>query len=165
MIFISYQGIGKSTLCNNQSISFKFIDLESSSFFNDEGVRPDDWYIYYCNIAERLSAQHCTVFVSSHKVVRDRLKKSKERVCVICPSIKLKDQWIERLENRYNSTKLEKDYKAWQNAVDRYTENIEELKNSGIPVIEIDDMKYDLKQLVIKYEIELLAHKITEENE
>ena len=163
MVCIGYQGIGKSTLCNNQSISFKFIDLESSSFFNDEGVRPDDWYIYYCNVAEHLSSQRCIVFVSSHEVVRNRLKNSKENICIICPSPKLKDKWTERLEKRYKLTKKDKDYKAWQNALDRYTENINELKNSGFPVIEIQDMNYDLKQMVINYEIEILAHRISED--
>ena len=164
MIIIGYQGIGKSTLCNNQNMSFKFIDLESSCFRDDDGERPDDWYIYYCKVAEDLSRQNCIVFMSSHKVVRARLRNSKEKVCIICPSLDLKDKWIERLENRYNSTKKDKDYRAWRNAVEKYTENITDLLNDGLPVIEINNMKYDLKQIVINYELELIANKIKDDN-
>ena len=48
MIIIGYQGIGKSTLANNKN---GYIDLESSSFWNN-GTRIPDWHIYYCRIAE-----------------------------------------------------------------------------------------------------------------
>lgn len=157
MIVIGYQGIGKTTLCNNPNLSLKFVDLESSSFRDDKGDRPSDWYIYYCNIAEHLSQQNCIVFISSHKEVRERLRTSKEDVVVCCPSPELKDKWIEKLESRYNKSKSDKDYRAWRNAVDRYTDNINELKNSGFPVIEINNPAYDLKQLIIDYEMKLLT--------
>ena len=69
MIIIGYQGIGKSSVSGADS---GCIDLESSNFWN-EGVRADDWYIYYCNIALDLSKQGFTVFTSSHKEVREYL--------------------------------------------------------------------------------------------
>lgn len=140
MIIIGYQGIGKSTLANRD---IRFIDLESSNFFID-GKRQDNWYIPYCNIAEHLSKQGKFVFVSSHEVVRNQLKDSKEKVVVVYPAIKLKEQWIKKLEDRYKTTNLEKDYKAWMNAIDRYVENIEELKNNNFKKIELPRMNYDL---------------------
>ncbi len=144
MIIIGYQGIGKSTLANKD---INYIDLESGNFWID-GKRHEDWYIPYCNIAEPLSRQHKNVFVSSHEVVRNRLQESKEKVVVIYPSIKLKKQWINKLEKRYNETNLEKDYKALMNAKDRYEENIKELEKNNFIKIEIFDIDYDLEELL-----------------
>ena len=160
MIVIGYQGIGKTSLCMNKNISFKFIDLESSSFRNDLGIRPDDWYIYYCNVAEHLSRQHNIIFVSSHKEVRDRLKNSDQHVVCIFPSLKIKDEWIKRLENRYQLTKSDKDYRAWKNALDNYDENIKDLMDCGIEYIEIGSMDYNLHQMVIDYEIGILSRNL-----
>ncbi len=131
MIIIGYQGIGKSTLTKKD---MRFIDLESSCTWVN-GKRSDDWYVVYCNFAEDLSRQGHTVFVSSHEVVRNQLKTSKEEVYVCCPALDLKDDWIQRLQARYERTKLEKDYKALMNAKDRYSENIQELLGSGFPVL------------------------------
>lgn len=144
MIIIGYQGIGKSTLAGKDN----YIDLESGNFWHN-GTRPDNWYVFYCQIAEHLSQQGYTVFVSSHEVVRNRLKKySKEELYVVCPSAELKEKWIDKLKKRFESSKLEKDYKAWMNAEDRYIENIKELQNSGINCIEITDMKYSLRDII-----------------
>ena len=151
MIIIGYQGIGKSTLAGKENC----IDLESGNFWHN-GARSDNWYVFYCQIAEHLSQQGYTVFVSSHEVVRNRLKKySNEQLAIIYPSVDLKEEWINKLKKRFEDTKLEKDYKAWMNAEDRYTENINELKNSGIRCIEITNMNYDLISIIqyIKKEI------------
>lgn len=144
MIIIGYQGIGKSTLANKKN---EYIDLESGNFWHN-GIRPENWYIYYCNIAEHLSKQGYNVFVSSHEVVRKRLKNSSEIVICIYPSIFLADQWTKKLEQRYNQSHLEKDYKAWKNAEDKYHENISELMMCGIPHIEINSLNYNLKELL-----------------
>lgn len=144
MIIIGYQGIGKSTLANRDN---GYIDLESGNFWYN-GVRPSDWYIYYCNIAEHLSKQGYYVFTSSHEVVRNRLKNSSEIVICVYPSILLADQWTKKLEQRYYQSHLEKDYKAWKNAEDRYHENISELMMCGIPHIEINSLNYNLKDLI-----------------
>lgn len=157
IIVIGYSAIGKSSLCDNRNISFKYIDLESASFRNDEGIRPDDWYIYYCNVAEHLSKQHNIVFVSSHKEIRDRLKNSTENVICIYPSLELKDKWITKLESRYQNTKSDKDYRAWQNAIHSYDDNIKEIKECGIPGIEIDRMDYSLENIIVNYEIKLIS--------
>lgn len=134
MIIIGYQGIGKSTLTKK---NMKYIDLESSCTWAN-GKRSDDWHIVYCNFAEDLSRQGYTVFISSHEVVRNQLKESSEDVRVCCPAPDLKDEWIERLQERYNRTGSEKDYKALMNAVDRYEANINELLESGFPILLIE---------------------------
>ena len=145
MILVGYQGVGKSTLAKNR---LDCIDLESGNFWYN-GKRPDDWYIYYCQIAEHLSAQGYIVLTSSHAVVREFLKaNSKEKLYVVYPALHLKDPWCTKLVERYEQTKAEKDYKAWKNAEDRYEENIKELMNCGLKPIEICSMDYDLGKLL-----------------
>ena len=143
MIIIGYQGIGKSTLAGKNNC----IDLESGNFWVD-GKRAEDWYIPYCQIANHLSEQGYTVFVSSHEVVRRELEKSKERVVVVCPAIELRDEWVAKLEERYERTGLVKDFKAWKNAEDRYVANIYEIVSSGFETYCIRHMNYDLREIV-----------------
>ena len=144
MIVVGYQGIGKSTLAKKKS---GYIDLESGSFWHN-GNRIDDWYIYYCQIAEHLSSQGNVVFVSSHKVVRNYLKSSKERTICVYPSIFLSEEWKKKLHERYESTKLTKDHKAWMNAEENFHVNIGDLMMCGIPHAEIDHMDYDLHEII-----------------
>lgn len=150
MIIIGYQGIGKSTLARSAKNT---IDLESGCFWNGD-YRPDDWYVYYCQVAIDLSEQGNTVFTSSHQVVRDYLASlpKNELIAVCYPSLKLKDEWIEKLRVRYERTHWQKDYKAWMNAVDRYDDNIRELMTSPFDKIEINTMFYDLHQLIRDYQ-------------
>jgi hypothetical protein len=77
-----------------------------------------------------LSQQGYDVFVSSHEVVRKELEKTTEPVVLVYPSLEMKDYWIDKLEKRYQSSGLEKDYKALMNAKDRYGENIKELESA-----------------------------------
>lgn len=147
MIIIGYQGIGKTTLSYRDN---NFVDLESSNFYN-KGIRPENWYVYYCNIAASLSRQGFNVFVSSHEVVRNRLKKyfDTEKILCVYPSVELKNEWIPKLHRRFIESRMDKDFKAWMNALDRYEENIEELKNSGFECIELTSMDYDLEQEIL----------------
>lgn len=148
-IIVGYQGIGKSTLAKNGN---GYIDLESGNFWI-EGKRAEDWYIPYCNIALNLAEQGYKVFVSSHQVVRDYLATVPKHtpVDLYCcfPSYTLKNEWIDKLHKRYQETNLDKDYKAWQNALDRYDENIKELHQSQgfIPII-ITNMHYYLSDVL-----------------
>ena len=145
MIIVGYQGIGKSSISNSDT---RCIDLESSNFFVGD-KRPDDWYKYYVNIAKHLSAQGYTVFVSSHKVVRDELKATNaEDVTVSFPTIDIKEQWIERLRDRYKRTVLDKDLLALLNAEQNYASSIAELcteaVENGWEMIVIKTTNYDL---------------------
>ncbi len=149
MIVIGYQGIGKSTLAGKNN---KYIDLESSNFWVNER-RGDDWAEVYGNIAEHLSKQGYVVFTSSHEVVRNRLKNSDERVVVAFPCVDLKNKWISKLKERYNSSKSDKNYKAYINAEDRYEENIQELMMECFDLgyfdcIVINEIEYDLEMLI-----------------
>ena len=150
MIIIGFQGIGKSSLARS---SANVIDLESGCFWKGN-YRPDDWYVYYCQMAIDLSEQGNTVFTSSHQVVRDYLASlpKNELIAVCYPSLELKDEWIEKLRVRYERTQLQKDYKAWMNAVDRYDDNIRELMASPFDKIELDNMYYHLLFEIYDYQ-------------
>lgn len=52
------------------------------------------------------------------------------------------------LKLRYEDIKLDKDYKAYINAVDRYEDNIKEIANSGFNCIEMDSIDYNLDELI-----------------
>lgn len=146
MIISGYQGVGKSTLAES---CLGFIDLESSSFFVD-GVRPDNWYVMYCKVAEHLSCQGYDVFVSSHAVVRDYLAHSnKEKLVVVFPSLGLKSKWLKRLKARYNETQSDKDYKALKNAEQMYEDSINELAiQAGFEKVMLTDVDYNLKDIL-----------------
>lgn len=148
MIVVGYQGIGKSTLARR---NYKYIDLESGNFWVD-GKRADDWYKPYCKIAEHLSEQGYTVFVSSHETVRHYLEEnSREIIALVYPSIGLENAWINKLEKRYIESGLEKDYKALINAKDKYAENIREMQESCIEYkLEIAGLYYDLEAMLIQ---------------
>lgn len=150
MIVIGFQGIGKSSLARTAN---NVIDLESGCFWNGN-YRPDDWYVYYCNVAIDLSSQGNTVFTSSHQVVRDYLASlpKNELIAVCYPSLKLKDEWIEKLRIRYEQTKLPKDEKAWERAALCYEADIKDLMASPFDKIEINTMFYDLHQLIRDYQ-------------
>lgn len=156
MIIVGYQGIGKSTLANGEKnhwisenmLGKGIIDLESGSFWVN-GKRDENWYKIYVNIAHHLSQQGHIVFVSSHKAVREELKKYPDYIRYAYPSLSLKDEWISKLKKRYDESGLDKDYKAWKNAETCYEENIKDLMNDGCKdPIEIKSMDYDLGLMI-----------------
>ena len=157
MVITGYQGIGKSTLASKNK---DIIDLESTCFWRNENgfkTRPDDWYVYYCQIALDLSKHGYTVFVSCHPKVREFLEKhhGMEKFCLIFPSKSIKNEWIARLKERYDSTKEEKDLNALSRAVEHFDEDIDRLFyecSYGIEwysnAIKIEDINYDLQEIV-----------------
>lgn len=148
-IIIGYPGIGKSTYCSKQ-VDYDFIDLESSNFH--DGKEPEKWYCFYTRVAENLVEQGFNVFVSSHYDVVMSLKMLTSNldipVYVICPSLKLEKQWIEKLKNRYLSSGLEKDKRSYERAKSNYVDDIGELINCGFPVVQIENIDYDIFDVV-----------------
>ena len=152
MIIIGYQGIGKSTLASNNT---SYIDLESGCFWYEDpitGLRSRDghWFILYCNVAQHLSEQGYDVFVSSHEEVRHELRDRGCDICAIVPSVELKDEWIEKLHQRYQKTGLSKDFVAWKNAEDRYEANIREIIYDIPNTIQLKSMNYDLLFAIVQ---------------
>lgn len=151
MIIIGYQGIGKSTMA---MLANNTIDLESSNFWykKHEFKRYENWAEVYTNIAKDISACGNIVFTSAHKEVRDALAGCNQDIYVCCPDISLKDEWIKKLDDRYNVTKLDKDMKALTAAKYHFEEQITGLladaEINGWGVIKITDMNYELADVI-----------------
>ena len=148
MIFCGYQGVGKSSICNREN---GYIDFESSNFFVNE-MRPNMWVDIYINQALSLNEQGYDVFLSTHKLLRNRLNELNIDFTVITPSIDLKEQWIERLAKRYKYNPSIKNMKALKNAEECYEENVNDLCSES-KVIMITNTKYDLKDFVEDYKL------------
>ena len=148
MIFCGYQGVGKSSICNREN---GYIDFESSNFFVNE-MRPNVWIDIYINQALSLNEQGYDVFLSTHKALRNRLNELNIDFTVITPSKDLKEQWIERLNNRYRNNPSIKNMKALKNAEECYEENVNDLCSEN-NVIMITSIKYDLKDFIEDYKL------------
>lgn len=138
-IIVGYQGIGKSSVCNGSGMN---VDLESSNFFV-EGKRGEDWVQVYVNMAINLNNQGKNVFMSSHKAVREELKRRGQEFLCIFPedTPEMMEWWIERLEKRYNSDQSNKNLKALANAQQMYSENIKDLsQEKWTYVIKYEDL-------------------------
>lgn len=146
MIIVGYQGIGKSSVARN---NLSFIDLESSSFFVN-GRRDFDWYVVYAQIAERLSKQGYTVFVSSHQVLRDWLASSTEKVVEIYPSHEIKEDWLRRLKYRLIINPSEKNKRAYEGAVGYYDANIDSFEEDRghYLYMELRTVNYKLEDVI-----------------
>ena len=150
MIFCGYQGVGKSSICNREN---GYIDFERSNFFVNE-IRPNTWVDIYINQAIDLNNQGYDVFLSTHKALRNRLNELNIDFTVITPSKDLKEQWIERLNNRYRNNPSIKNMKALKNAEECYEENIKDLCCES-KVIMITNTDYDLKEIIREYKEKL----------
>ena len=147
MIIIGYKGIGKSSATDNLD---NCIDLESSNFWVN-GKRSDDWYIIYAHIAEHLSAQGNIVFTSSHQLLRDYLaKNTTEKVVEIYPSLKIEEDWINRLKYRYITNPNTKNKRALDGAQGYYQDNIESFMNDTghFMYIELRTANYKLEDVI-----------------
>lgn len=141
MIIIGYPGIGKSSIKSKDRDSI--IDLESSVFkVNDS--RDDNWYIVYCNQAVSLAKQGYIVLVSSHNCVCNELCKHVNEVTIvsITPARTLRNEWLDKLYQRYISDKTTQNYIAWKKAEKHYDDNITEIASnplfSNIIIVSMD---------------------------
>ena len=153
MIIVGYPCIGKSTYAAGHQ--FKAIDLESSNF-----IKNGSWVESYCNVAIDLSEHGYNVFVSSHDVIRKQLLESGYAfIFAIYPSLAMKGEWIERLQNRYLDTELDKDYRAWQRALNHYDEDVAAFKEDAMHFYrfyeighEPEGESYDIESILDEFE-------------
>lgn len=172
MIIIGYPGIGKSsntgiceTVCDGGTVSIGYIDLESHNFWNEYNnpYEPDRrrrdrdplWYETYCKIAKDLSNQGYRVFVSSHADVQRELRKYTDGDIIICyPHESLKQSWLLKLRERYiqsnwmDKNDEDKNLKALEYVIENFDRDIDAMRHSGFPALEITDMDYQLRKLI-----------------
>lgn len=156
MIIAGYPGIGKTSLAAK---NLEVIDLESSHFHGGVDARRsphDEWFKTYVKVALDLHLQGHIVCVSSHADVIHELSKLKENDIVVCyPSLDLKTEWIEKLHKRYVDSfedENSKYFAAYIRAQGYYEGDIDRMKNCGLRRIEIQDMDYNLTDLVFEVE-------------
>jgi len=143
MIVIGYQGIGKTTLAKDD---YRFIDLDSHIFKRF----PGDWVTIYCTVAEVLSSQGYTVFVSAHEHVQDALFGSTELVYFCYPCLELQKEWLDRLNQRQKESGLSKDWHAYNRAAAYYKDDIKKMMENGADrSIVITSMDYNLKRAIV----------------
>lgn len=132
-IIFGYPGIGKSTLAKEDN---RFIDLESSVFKYPNGERDTNWYIVYSEMAAHIARQNRVVLMSTHPWTRDyfdqELRKGNfnDIQFAICyPDIHRKEEWIDRIENRYKEDPSDKNFTALKKVREDFEEDISILMN------------------------------------
>lgn len=144
-IIVGYPCIGKTSIAGQDNI----IDLDSSTFKNEQGIRHEDWTETYVNIALSLANQGYKVFVSSHFLVTNELKRRNIPFSIICPSLELYEEWICRAFRRFEKSQSEKDLLAFHRIRDYFKHDINDLiEMEGAIKTIIHDKDYNLKDLI-----------------
>ncbi|MBQ2175781.1 MAG: hypothetical protein II453_12225, partial [Alphaproteobacteria bacterium] len=89
----------------------------------------------YCNIACDLSKQGYAVFISSHKLVREWLKKIGMPFVSVSPAVEMKDIWLKKLEERYRLDPTDKNNKALVQAREYYERDVADMQRDEYPLI------------------------------
>lgn len=170
MIVIGFPGIGKTSISFGEN---KFVDLESSCFniidpVTNKKVKPNNWEKLYVSVAYDLAKQGKHVCVSNHSLVIDEILDRKQKdprldeypIVFVYPKKKLKDEWIERLTERYDSSvQIDKDiadknkaaldavaanYDKWIDALECIDPNNVTAYGNNVYKIPIISLNYDL---------------------
>lgn len=102
----------------------------------------------------------------SNGVVQNRLKEMKknkdfkENIICCTPTFELKDKWIEKLKNRYNNSKSDKDYSAYVRAAVHYKEDVNGIINCGFPTVQIKNMDYSLEKVLSDFIVSIALRLI-----
>lgn len=138
MIIIGYPGVGK-TEASKQFIDV--IDLESSWFDGMDNIYNVETETY-CKIAIELSKQNYIVCVSSHKEIQSCLRRSVEDVYVCYPIKELKQYWVQKLRERYIVDDTDKNFRAYDRAVDYFDTDIQDMMDSGFKPLPLSEGMY-----------------------
>lgn len=103
MIISAFPGTGKSHLYKANKSSRKIYDSDSSKFsWLESGERNPNFVTDYCDYIEKIQnkkGNHLQL-ISSHKEVRDELRRRNFKYTLIYPSRELKNEYIERYIKR-----------------------------------------------------------------
>lgn len=138
MIIIGYPGVGK-TDASKQFLDV--IDLESSWFDGINNIYNNDIETY-CKIAIELSKQNYIVCVSSHKEIQACLRRSVEDVYVCYPIKELKQYWAQKLRERYIVDDTDKNFRAYDRAIDYFDRDIQDMMDSGFKQLPLSEGMY-----------------------
>lgn len=151
-VIIGYPGIGKTSAASSFN---NIIDLESNAFDKESS----NWTDSYCETAYHLADQGYSVFVSSHKEVVDKLVELREyypniTLIAIIPSLKLKNEWVNKLYIRASSSiknrhEHHKNVIAYNRVLNFYEKDIIELSSHNeFSIIFIENTWYNLVEII-----------------
>lgn len=182
IIVVGFPGIGKTSISFGKN---NFVDLESSCFnivdpVTNKKTKPDNWEKLYVSVAYDLAKQGKYVCVSNHSLVIGELLDRRQQdsrldeypIVFVYPKKNLKDAWIERLTERYNSSvQIDKDiadkdkaaldavaanYDKWINTLECIDPNNSTAYGNNvykIPIINVDyDLAAALKRFIDAYD-------------
>lgn len=160
MIIAGYQGIGKSTFVERINDTMKVFEVESSDF-----QKENLWQVLYVQeIIQQLSIRNedSIVLISTHPVVINELARRGYEVMIVVPNLDDRERATEALLERYNETKLIKDYHAYKGALEGYDQQILKITREGYPnavPYMLDKGKYlmdEIKDIKLYYEMYIL---------
>lgn len=144
-IIVGFPGVGKSSLKE-----MGWIDLRSDCFWigdEDKKIRPEGWYESFCNVAIDLSNQGYDVLVPSHEAIRRYLKSHNQAYTVIYPDPRLKEDWIKKLKERYESNPNRETLSAYEAVRDHWDDFMEDLSGEESSLV-IKNMNYSLHDMI-----------------
>lgn len=108
VIIAGFPGVGKTHFYNHHMKDCADSDSSKFSWTIRKGmrVRNPAFPKNYISHIKSLIGKVKYIFVSSHKEVRDALKKSGLKFALVIPNINIKDEYVERFRNRGSSDKF-----------------------------------------------------------
>lgn len=143
LIIIGYYGIKEFFMKNN-----KYIDLA----FNED-YDSCKWYSSYCDTATMLANEGNIVLLYNSKIIRKYLAKKKKdiRIAICCPNYSIKNEWIRRLKNIYNSESEKDEYII--DDLEKYFDSdiIDLTSNNDFDKIIINNISCDFDNIIKNY--------------
>lgn len=144
-IISGFPAVGKSYITYQFNGNLVILDSDSSLFsWIKEGVRHPEFPNNYMEHIKRNIGKADFIFVSSHDVVRQALKENNLDYYLVYPSIELKNEYIQRYQNRGNNEEF---IKFIESNWDDFINNIE--KETFPKLIKLESGQY-LKDIVFK---------------
>ncbi|MDD4110349.1 MAG: hypothetical protein PHS54_02220 [Clostridia bacterium] len=117
VIISGFAGIGKSGLKENVPYydNVRVYDLSSSYFRKEPG-----WEEVYCDIVECMVDKYDFIFISTHDIVIDEMKKRGNDFYIVYPLKQCKDEYCQRFIDRGSSREyVDKFMKRWSQFIDQ----------------------------------------------
>ena len=104
-VISAFPGTGKSWAFNNLKDEYTMLDSDSSNFswIGEEGERHPDFPKNYIKHIKSNIGKVDFIFVSSHAVVREALKKAKIKFILVYPHKNRKEEYIKKYRDRNSS--------------------------------------------------------------
>jgi hypothetical protein len=119
IVIAGFPGIGKSHLFNNPGGLVVF-DSDSSHFGwmdAEKKARDPRWPDHYIQYVQDILPSADIVLVSTHKPVREMLRRDRMPFWLVYPGMAMKEEYIQRYRDRGNAESfvalLEKNYESW----------------------------------------------------